>query len=296
MAGAARNQFGLDFKAAGLVWTKALCEKDSDGDGVSNGQELGDPCCLWTVDNPAPKGFRTTSLSHPGEKSEAADAATCSAAAAGGDGDAATTTAATTTAATTAASGGGSGSDDDGDDATCFPGSATVQLESGAAVRMDALAVGDRVLAAPGAYSPVFLFTHRAARAPAAFLRISTDAGAAVAVTPGHYVPVRGRGLVAARAVAVGDYVGLGDGREAAVLRVEAVRGEGLYNPQTLHGEIVVDGVVCSAYTQAVEPAVAHAALGGLRAVWAAFGVAVGGLEDGSPVGVPAVLGGEAVL
>ena len=32
--------FGLDFAAAGHAWTRALCEKDSDGDGFSNGVEL----------------------------------------------------------------------------------------------------------------------------------------------------------------------------------------------------------------------------------------------------------------
>lgn len=40
IAGAPRNQFGLDFEAAGYQWTKELCEKDSDGDGVTNGEEV----------------------------------------------------------------------------------------------------------------------------------------------------------------------------------------------------------------------------------------------------------------
>jgi hypothetical protein len=29
-------------------WSKEFCEADSDGDGFSNGAELGDPCCKWT--------------------------------------------------------------------------------------------------------------------------------------------------------------------------------------------------------------------------------------------------------
>jgi dopamine beta-monooxygenase len=41
------NQFGMDFRAEGSKWTKALCEKDSDCDGFSNGEELGDPSCIW---------------------------------------------------------------------------------------------------------------------------------------------------------------------------------------------------------------------------------------------------------
>lgn len=28
-------------------WTSALCNHDSDGDGLSNGAELGDPGCTW---------------------------------------------------------------------------------------------------------------------------------------------------------------------------------------------------------------------------------------------------------
>lgn len=47
-----------------------VCMTDSDGDGVTNGEELGDPCCLWTPDSPSPKGFRVTNLSHPGDSEE----------------------------------------------------------------------------------------------------------------------------------------------------------------------------------------------------------------------------------
>jgi hypothetical protein len=46
--GGERNTFGDDFAAAGFKWTKELCEKDSDCDGFSNGQELGDPNCIWS--------------------------------------------------------------------------------------------------------------------------------------------------------------------------------------------------------------------------------------------------------
>lgn len=46
------------------IWTKTVCEADSDGDGLSNGQELGDPDCLWTaVDTEIPTN---STVSHPG--------------------------------------------------------------------------------------------------------------------------------------------------------------------------------------------------------------------------------------
>ncbi|VDP84394.1 unnamed protein product [Echinostoma caproni] len=43
-------------------WTQ-LCRLDSDGDGLTNGQELGDPNCEWTKGQTP---SRTTNLSHPG--------------------------------------------------------------------------------------------------------------------------------------------------------------------------------------------------------------------------------------
>ncbi|XP_033750973.1 dopamine beta-hydroxylase-like [Pecten maximus] len=44
-----RNPFGLAFQRNGFMWTEALCREDSDGDGRSNGAELGDPNCLWRI-------------------------------------------------------------------------------------------------------------------------------------------------------------------------------------------------------------------------------------------------------
>ncbi|KAF0719154.1 Aste57867_1244 [Aphanomyces stellatus] len=52
VGGGRPTDFGVDFERAGSKWTKALCEKDSDGDGATNGEELGDPCCTWKVGLP----------------------------------------------------------------------------------------------------------------------------------------------------------------------------------------------------------------------------------------------------
>lgn len=43
------SQFGRDYNANGRVWDSVLCNKDSDGDGLTNGEELGDPNCTWRV-------------------------------------------------------------------------------------------------------------------------------------------------------------------------------------------------------------------------------------------------------
>ncbi|KAL4160977.1 hypothetical protein PRNP1_001534 [Phytophthora ramorum] len=69
VGGGATNAFGQAFEDAGTAWTKDLCEADTDGDGATNGEELGDPCCTWT----ASTGFDGSSTSpavqiptHPG--------------------------------------------------------------------------------------------------------------------------------------------------------------------------------------------------------------------------------------
>ncbi|KAK7114201.1 hypothetical protein V1264_000300 [Littorina saxatilis] len=61
--GGARNPFGEDFAKNGHKWTAALCRLDSDEDGLTNGQELGDPDCVWTPGSTPP---RTSNISHPG--------------------------------------------------------------------------------------------------------------------------------------------------------------------------------------------------------------------------------------
>ena len=58
-----RNSFGKDFSAAGNTWTINLCKMDSDNDGQTNGQELGDPDCVW---NPGATPFRVTGITNPG--------------------------------------------------------------------------------------------------------------------------------------------------------------------------------------------------------------------------------------
>jgi len=58
------SSFGRDFIKAGYEWTYDLCMLDSDLDNRTNGQELGDPCCIWKVgDVPT----RSWLISNPGD-------------------------------------------------------------------------------------------------------------------------------------------------------------------------------------------------------------------------------------
>lgn len=59
-----RTGFGIDFGLARAVWANhdpmaGICRLDSDGDELTNGEELGDPDCLWRVGDPRPDGPTT---------------------------------------------------------------------------------------------------------------------------------------------------------------------------------------------------------------------------------------------
>ncbi|KAE9283615.1 hypothetical protein PR003_g27079 [Phytophthora rubi] len=69
---AATNAFGDAFAEAGHKWTMELCMADTDGDGQTNGQELGDPCCEWDMDaNPVVQW--TDGVSHPDDATKTSD-------------------------------------------------------------------------------------------------------------------------------------------------------------------------------------------------------------------------------
>ena len=57
------NPFGMYMKVEGMHWTQQTCHGDADGDGYTNGEELGDPDCVWAMGHTP---SRTTDLSHPG--------------------------------------------------------------------------------------------------------------------------------------------------------------------------------------------------------------------------------------
>lgn len=146
------------------------------------------------------------------------------------------------------------------DDGVCFPASSMVHLADGTTQRMDELVSGTQVRHdQDGNASPIFLFTHRARMTRARFVQLHTSCVHVVTLTPSHYVHANGR-LTAARAVHVGDTLRTVDG-VCTVVDVRKVHGVGLYAPHSVHGDLVVDGVVVSGYSQAVAPLVAHALL-----------------------------------
>lgn len=162
----------------------------------------------------------------------------------------------------------------------CFPGSATVQLENGRRILMSDVRVGHRVLVAPGTFSTVFMFTHKVDKVVSDFIQIRTKTGETLSLTASHYIYLDSS-LIPAKYAAIGQQVQLSDGRVSKITAVSTISNSGLYNPQTLHGDIVVDNIRVSTYTQAVNPQTAHSMLAPLRAIFDRSGFTVTCFEHG---------------
>lgn len=86
-------------------WWPALADLDSDGDGQTNGQELGDPCNEWLIGLDPP---RTSAISNPGDalsKSADPDSPPCGAGGAGGGSGGSGTITTSSSSSTTGAGG-----------------------------------------------------------------------------------------------------------------------------------------------------------------------------------------------
>lgn len=177
--------------------------------------------------------------------------------------------------------------DGDGDGAVCFPGYTKVRKEGKGTVNMQELRVGDRVLVGwdgdVEVYSAVISFSHRDAWTRMRFARIWISRGECrqrdsaignvtkLTATRGHLIRMGDGNLEAMGRLKVGAVVKL-SGCESSkgdsvgrVERVEGVWGHGLYSPVTLHGDIVVEGVVASCYTTSVRVGAAHGLLTPVR-------------------------------
>jgi desert hedgehog len=146
---------------------------------------------------------------------------------------------------------------------------------------MDELSVGDRVKAGNNLYSDIFMFMHKIPAVRTIFVVIRTFSGQTITLTPGHFIYLN-NALVDSASAKVGDKIYLGSGAVSVVSSVSRTVEAGLYNPQTLHGDIVVNGIIASTYTTALAPGTAHALLLPLRALYSAFSLQVNVFENGA--------------
>jgi len=122
-------------------------------------------------------------------------------------------------------------------------------------VAMKDLTVGDDVLTASGQYQTVYTINHFHHTKPTNFLQIHTELDGdkidnALELSPMHLVYIEGKEYpVPAINVKVGDYLQTLDDRPRKVNDIRIIRRNGLYNPITTDGTMVVDGIVTSSYT-----------------------------------------------
>lgn len=321
LPGEDNNQFGKDFKNNNYIWDKKLCEMDSDGDGVTNGQELGDPCCEWSENRLAE--VRQDGLSHPGDKEldAAKDAPGCEPSEPESPPPppppASTPASDSEQTATSSPTEADSPADDvtpvpadpeiapsvspstqappavvspdptpqPSDDGVCFPAQATVKLDTGVVKTMRDLEIGDRVQVGRDMYSDVFMFTHKMKDVMHEFVSIQVGTNEQVTftitLTRGHYLYVNGK-LTTAGSVSNGDELELASGEKAKVVDVTCAVHKGLYNPQTTHGDLIVDSVRVSTYTTAVQMGMAHSLLAPLRLLYRLVGWTTSAFDAGA--------------
>ena len=142
----------------------------------------------------------------------------------------------------------------------CFPARANVLTKSGAR-NIESVSSGELVW--DGAqWTRVIGWTHRDGAHVGPFIRLLIDDGGQLVLSKGHFL-YTDTGLRVAASVKVGMRVSSG-----FVVNVNSVVRKGLYNLQTSSGDVVVNGVRCSTYTDAVEPVTAHALLTPVRFGW----------------------------
>nr|ADK38669.1 hedgehog [Platynereis dumerilii] len=163
----------------------------------------------------------------------------------------------------------------------CFPSTGLATLSDGRGVTMDALHVGDSVLAmdtdGSAIYSKVVMFMDARGERQQLMYTITTEAGRELTLTPGHMVYSTSENYkdaspkdlhpVFASRIREGDYIFVLDTttrwqshrwRPEKVVRLQTSKQNGVFAPLTDHGNMVVDGVLVSCYAMIDSVNIAH--------------------------------------
>lgn len=160
----------------------------------------------------------------------------------------------------------------------CFPSFARVQTKAGRVLAMSELAVGDEIRTSGGRFSPVFFFGHRVepnSHQPIPYVTVHLQqSNRTLTMTPGHFAIVQSSKnkqseMIAARDLRVGDNLVLDDDTSAPITRIDREVGSwGMYNPHTHDGNLIVEGVLASCFTDAIPHRLATSLLLPLRLLW----------------------------
>lgn len=175
----------------------------------------------------------------------------------------------------------------------CFPGSSVVERDDGVFLTMKDLRVGMRVRvfykediggsvlisdisnstfnSMKKHYSDVFFFSHQDEDAESVYLNLEfTDPSnqkTTLKTSPNHLIYIN-NAFMKAELASLGDISSNADGDILILTGKSITTQRGLFNPHTMAGELIVDGVRVSCYTDTIESTLAHAMLAPLRAVY----------------------------
>lgn len=167
----------------------------------------------------------------------------------------------------------------------CFARDGVVTLDNGKKVTLADLKVGDRVVAVADdghlITTPVLRRTYDEVAADHSFLRFRTSSGAALEVTPRHFVFAStcchfhdAAGPKFAEEVKVGETLYVADAKSGKVVAetitaIETVSKQGAINVHTVTGTIIVNGVAATHFT--AETTFGAAGRAYLAPVWYSF-------------------------
>lgn len=157
----------------------------------------------------------------------------------------------------------------------CFPADAIVELSNGSTKKMHELQIGDDVKVGANQFSKVYTFTHRDHNIMAKFVRIHLINGNILELSHAHYLYVNEESkIIPAHLVRSGDFLIDEYGQKLIVSKTKDVTKRGLFNPHTVTGDIIVNGVKTTTYTEAVQVSAAHSLLAPIRALFTSTGKA----------------------
>ena len=180
----------------------------------------------------------------------------------------------------------------------CFTGSSLVVLENGSPKKMSDLQVGDSVLTVSDnnvlSFSPIILNLHRSPKEFGEFLVLQTNTGHSLTLSLQHLLYIKPKNTaqneteqdtdkkafrpVFASSVKKGDSLLVYDKYNAlklgVVVNMEQMAMEGLYSPLTIQGNIIVDDVLASCYSDFDSHGLQHLSFAPFRWMYRLFELA----------------------
>ena len=155
----------------------------------------------------------------------------------------------------------------------CLSRSSRILTDGGSSVALSSVTPGMRVLAAKGDIngsaslhnSDIYAIVHEDESTATDFVRVTASSGHSIALTPGHYIPISRAGCSASSASSSWEYLRASDVRAghgiwvtsgklvcAVVTDVAMEQQAGFISPMSVSGNLVVDGVLVSAYADGI--------------------------------------------